>query len=434
MSIEFKIGCDPEFFLLDTQTGKHVSAFGMIPGTKHDPFPVEGGAVQVDGMALEFNIEPVTTLIDWHKNIGRVLKQLRDMVPIRYEFDFSPVAHFGNEYIESQPDEAKALGCDPDFNAWLGGVINPKPDGSLGIRTASGHVHVGWTNDQDVTDPEHIQACMMLTKQLDFYLGVPSLTWDQNSLRRSMYGAPGAFRPKRYGVEYRTLSNAWVNDEDLRAYVFNMTGQGAKKLLEGKRVYENFEDNNKYINFLFDQSNWSDIYETVFGSLKFLKDADYRHIESLINTSAKKGNRAEYDKLVNLYEQGYFRNKLTYEMVSYEDTPYDDYKQGLYYNPNDVYRYAKSEDAPKPEYLTNFEYLKTLKSKPKKTAKIAGNPAGEIMIEVLPGEFIQQPFIPAGQAFKAGIKAGEWKGIANKQVLFPNDPFGLPFANNAKKV
>ena len=45
---------------------------------------------------------------------------------------------------------------------------------------------------------------------LDMYLGLPSLIWDRDTKRRSLYGDFGAFRPKPYGLEYRVLSNAWL--------------------------------------------------------------------------------------------------------------------------------------------------------------------------------------------------------------------------------
>lgn len=233
---EFKIGADPEFFVLDTTTGKHVSAFNMIPGTKAEPHVVEGGAVQVDGMALEFNIDPANSFKEFNNNINKVLGQLRAMVPERYAFSFVPVAQFGQEYIDAQPDVAKELGCDPDFNAWTG-AINPKPDGSLGIRTASGHVHIGWTEGQDVTHPDHIEACQMMSKQLDFFLGIPSLMWDTDEVRRTMYGDFGCYRPKHYGVEYRTLSNAWVNDVNLRKLVYYNSVLAGELLMQGVQAY-----------------------------------------------------------------------------------------------------------------------------------------------------------------------------------------------------
>lgn len=236
MSVEFKLGCDPELFLKDKTTGKHVSAYGMIEGTKHNPLRVTNGAVQVDGMALEFNIDPVTTLEDWERNITSVLSDLRGMIDDRYEFDFTPVAHFGKEYIEAQPDEAKELGCDPDYNAY-DGQVNPRPDGGLGFRTASGHIHIGWTEGEDITDKGHIEAGQMLAKQLDVTLGQTALLWDRDSTRREMYGKWGAIRYKPYGVEYRVLSNVWVGDKKLREYVFCMAMGSAKLLLGGTKMY-----------------------------------------------------------------------------------------------------------------------------------------------------------------------------------------------------
>lgn len=50
------VGADPELFVSDN--GKLVSCHGLLPGTKAEPHRVERGAVQVDGMAAEFNIDP----------------------------------------------------------------------------------------------------------------------------------------------------------------------------------------------------------------------------------------------------------------------------------------------------------------------------------------------------------------------------------------
>ncbi len=54
MTVNFTIGADPEIFL--RRRGKAFSAHGVIPGTKKEPHNVEKGAVQVDGMAVEFNV------------------------------------------------------------------------------------------------------------------------------------------------------------------------------------------------------------------------------------------------------------------------------------------------------------------------------------------------------------------------------------------
>lgn len=233
---DITIGADPELWVRDRE-GNLISAYGMIPGTKECPFEVEGGAVQVDGMALEFNINPSSTFEEFNGNINSVLSSLKKMIPDGYEFDFSPVAEFGKEYIEAQPDEAKELGCNPDFSAYTG-LPNPKPDTNYPFRTASGHVHIGWTNGQDIDVPEHIEACKMAVMQLDNSLGFAAKIWDKDKVRSKMYGNWGAFRPKHYGVEYRTPSNVWVRDEEYRKIVFDISMQAIKSLLEGRRFYD----------------------------------------------------------------------------------------------------------------------------------------------------------------------------------------------------
>ena len=38
-----------------------------------------------------------------------------------------------------------------------------------------------------------------------------------------MYGKPGAFRSKPYGLEYRTISNQWTKNAELIDYVYKQT-------------------------------------------------------------------------------------------------------------------------------------------------------------------------------------------------------------------
>lgn len=228
--VQILVGADPEVFM--RKDGKFISAHGAVEGDKANPFKVEKGAVQVDGLALEFNIDPAANEEEFVTNIQTVMKILGGMVP-DYELVPDPVAHFGFQYLEEQPPEALELGCEADFNAWEGGAVNPRPDGKVDFRTGAGHIHIGWTKDQDVNDPDHIEACIMLTKQLDVYLGVPSLLWDKNNERRKLYGKAGAFRVKPYGVEYRVLSNAWLRSEKLMRWVYKATIKATEDLLGG---------------------------------------------------------------------------------------------------------------------------------------------------------------------------------------------------------
>jgi len=216
-----KFGCDPELFVLD-KDGEYVTAEGLIPGTKEEPYPVPFGAVQVDGMAAEFNIDPATTFEEFRRNVTEVKKTLKKMLPKGYSLSAVPAVTFSERAWAEAPDNAKILGCTPDFNAWTGDV-NPPPncEADERLRTASGHLHIGWTEGQDPHDLMHMSHCRDLVKQLDWYLGGWSTKKDPDLTRRKLYGKAGAMRFKPYGTEYRVLSNFWLTTKGKRFQVWN---------------------------------------------------------------------------------------------------------------------------------------------------------------------------------------------------------------------
>lgn len=227
------IGADPEVFL--SKDGVIVSAHDLIPGTKKKPHKVKHGAIQVDGVAAEFNIDPAESEEEFVHNIREVLRQLKEFVP-GYEIQIIPTANFTKEYFATLPEEAKELGCDPDFDASRDGDQNKPPDNQKTFRTGAGHIHVGFTEGADPRDRDHINKCITLIKHLDVFLGWPSLVWDNDTQRRTLYGKAGAFRPKSYGCEYRTLSNAWLKSEELTRLVYRNTIAAVESLLSGDRI------------------------------------------------------------------------------------------------------------------------------------------------------------------------------------------------------
>lgn len=220
----FTFGCDPELFIFD-EDDNPVCADGIIPGTKEEPHPVKCGAVQVDGMAAEFNINPVTTFDEFEYNIVTVMKELRKFLPKGHTLKLLPSVTFSKEVWSKAPTRAKILGCTPDFDAWSGGVNRP-PNGAKipRMRTASGHLHIGWRKNGEV-DVDHINNCRDLVKQLDWYLGSWSVRGDPDPTRRSLYGKAGACRYKPYGVEYRVLSNFWLKDKNTRQLAWDRMQQ-----------------------------------------------------------------------------------------------------------------------------------------------------------------------------------------------------------------
>lgn len=219
----FKFGADPEVFITDP-SGRYVSAEGLIPGTKESPHPVEMGAVQVDGMAAEFNIDPVSDFETFNTAIVTVMKQLKAFLPTGYKLSIVPSVEFDAEVFDSAPEHAKELGCSPDLNAWTQNLNSPpelveRPR----LRCAGGHLHIGWNEDPDfdIGSIQHFVNCCDMVKQLDWYLGAWSINQDPDTDRRSLYGKAGACRIKPYGVEYRVLSNFWLSSKTLRLATWN---------------------------------------------------------------------------------------------------------------------------------------------------------------------------------------------------------------------
>lgn len=214
----FTFGADPEIFL--KKRGKPASAYGLIPGDKKNPHKTAGGAIQVDGMAAEFNIDPVpqNNFELFNARIVNQISEIRKRVE-GHSLNISPVQDFDEDFLAAQPDEAKELGCDPDYCAYTL-APNPRPDGDRPFRTGAGHVHIGWGADIPVDNQEHLEICANFVKVLDATVGLFMTLIDPDPRRRELYGKAGAFRPKPYGVEYRTPSNVWIKKRDDRRAIF----------------------------------------------------------------------------------------------------------------------------------------------------------------------------------------------------------------------
>jgi hypothetical protein len=233
--MKIKLGCDPELFLANA-SGKLMASCGLIGGTKDHPMPLPlgaGYAVQEDNVAIEFNIPPASNAEEFQNSIKNTLQHLMERVGMLYEFKILNLsaASFPKDQLESQA--AQEFGCDPDYNAWTL-KRNPKPKAEDEcLRSCGGHVHVGFDGPLDK---------VKLIRAMDLFLGVPSVFMDkEGAKRRELYGKPGAFRDKPYGVEYRTLSNFWVFGDRLPKWVFDNT-EKAVNAVESRLAVDDYKD------------------------------------------------------------------------------------------------------------------------------------------------------------------------------------------------
>lgn len=236
----FTLGCDPELFCVKGDA--LVSAHDLVPGDKANPHKVSGGAIQRDGLALEFNTDPVDhedfksfeeRILDVMKTAHKTLKAKGD------DYGFKPgttTAVFDKSYYQGLPDSAKELGCDPDYCAYTSDPfeMNKRPDGDSGMRSAAGHIHIGWGSGIPIDNKEHMEICRSFVKNLDAFVGLGMTIIDRDPRRRELYGKAGAFRPKSYGVEYRTPSNAWIWSGANRRFVHRLITNAISDMMNGE--------------------------------------------------------------------------------------------------------------------------------------------------------------------------------------------------------
>lgn len=229
------IGADPEAFLKDINSGKIISAVGLVPGSKDAPYIIGANkfeAIQTDNVMIEFCQEPTNNPVKFFEDSQRILGYIQNMLPKNLQISIQASATL--DASELQSDQAKLFGCDPDYNAWTL-TVNDAPDSKGDLRTAGGHIHIGYDEPEFSTSVHIIRA-------LDLFLTVPSLLLDPDDLRRKMYGKSGAFRIKDYGVELRTLSNFWIANQESVNWVFQQVNKAIEALNNFGGSIEGFLD------------------------------------------------------------------------------------------------------------------------------------------------------------------------------------------------
>jgi len=229
------IGADPEFFLRD-KGRLPVPAIGLIGGTKYEPrFINDDGfsAVQEDNVMVEFNIKPARSAKEFAENIALVMTHLTtDLVRRGFQIAVVPSMKFFPHQLKHP--QAMTIGCEPDWNAWTDRQ-NPRVSVEKleNIRVSGGHVHISYEFNQAKPTPE---SQLELVRWCDLFLGVPSVLLDTDTVRRQFYGKAGNFRPKLYGVEYRTLSNFWIASQETCQWVFSQIQAMIARMNEGKQL------------------------------------------------------------------------------------------------------------------------------------------------------------------------------------------------------
>ena len=215
----FTIGADPEMFIINEKTRAVVSAIGLIPGEKgnpwRDPSWGPGFGIEIDNILVEYNIPPVDTKEDFIEVVN-FMKDYIDRYLKRINPELGILCASSMMVDKDQLDNpiAQLFGCCPDFNCYTG-APNPRPRGEkTNLRSAGFHVHYGYEHPS-------IDQSVEMVKYFDIFLGLMSLLFDTDRKRRSLYGKAGCYRLTSYGVEYRTLSSRMGEDDTTLGLIYD---------------------------------------------------------------------------------------------------------------------------------------------------------------------------------------------------------------------
>lgn len=175
--------------------------------------------------ALSFTklkIKEVEAVVFDHK-IARIRSQMEDE---HVDFGVEILKEYTHESAISLEDESSYF--DVSLSAYDEPLFKPP---RTDLLSAGGHIHIGGTFVKILSLPqikEYIRRIDALVLPL-----CTSVETAAAALRTEVYGAPGEFRIKPYGLEYRTPSNAifWPKNKGVLLKILNIMVDEAKEFL-----------------------------------------------------------------------------------------------------------------------------------------------------------------------------------------------------------
>ena len=224
------LGCDPEFFF--NKEGQVVGAEKVLP--TEGLSTLYGGKVVIDGVQGELN--PAAShcrqvlaagLSECFMAIEEALKGGKVGV------SFARAEKVSRKEMDSLTAKSKTFGCKPTTNFSGGKVqksfvkVNPL---KYRIRSAGGHIHLGIPDTRNPDVVRALKSPELIMPILDLIVGNTCVLIDRderNIERRKEYGKAGEFRMPEYGIEYRPLSNFWLQSYQLMSMATGLARQAA---------------------------------------------------------------------------------------------------------------------------------------------------------------------------------------------------------------
>ena len=238
-----ELGSDPEVFVVD-KNNKMIPSFKFLKSKEDKSLGrTSGQAIFWDGFQAEFNILAGSCL---DSRCYSTSQGLFDLLQLAQKYDkdaklsVQTTFDIDQETLNESKPEHVAFGCMPSLNIYdMKGI---QADGrDVPFRSAGGHIHFGIRNlFEKVSAKEKKILVERIVKSLDAILGVACVSLFEkydDPRRRLMYGLAGEYRLPKHGLEYRTLSNAWLSHPLIMNMVFEL---GRRALTVGYNDVLNF--------------------------------------------------------------------------------------------------------------------------------------------------------------------------------------------------
>lgn len=229
------IGADPEFILCEKDDESKVVLFSSRFVTNY--FGLSEAEMGADYGLMEFRPRPeesatalVKVIEDLHKDFADIHPDFKILEKEAIEYNHKRARV--KESMEAEEDINYGLNRGKDVGVWAPGggemVIGLETGTSLSaydkpsfnvfndeLFTAGGHIHFGGAYIMMLSFEQLKAFVRKLDKEV-----LPmceEVETEAGALRKSVYGSPGEFRIKDYGIEYRSPSNAifWPKNSDL---------------------------------------------------------------------------------------------------------------------------------------------------------------------------------------------------------------------------
>lgn len=342
---------DPEVFL--EKDGEIVPGFAVLPAKKDPGRASEGGGVfHEDGFQAEFSPAPYqcheTMLYSTAMTMTSMMYHVNRNVPYTdscFKISDATFVELSPELLAVGSDDQVALGCDRSENVWKHSGFTHDNPREFPYRMAGGHIHFGIESEAKWF---HSRAERII-KAMDVFLAVPSVALFadiEDPRRRQFYGRAGEFRFQKHGLEYRVLSNAWLQHPALAHMVLNLA-RGAFRL--GTTDWEqDFKYDSEYIRHIINNHD-------VNAAKQFVEE-NAKLLIWIMNKDSGQGWGAKALTTIHQGAKSVFGDKLGIGK-NWLDKP-DPERFHQYVRNHAIKSWAGFEEEPKKEPVGNDPYIR----------------------------------------------------------------------------